>query len=87
MTTLTVTARGQVTFRKEVLQHLGIKPGERIEMDLLPDGRAGLRAVQQKASFRTLHGFLKGKTNGKMLTIEEMDDAIAEAGAEAGAGE
>ena len=87
MTTLTVTARVQVTFRKEVLQHLGIKPGERIEMDLLPDGRATLRAVQQKASFRKLRGFLKGKTNGKVLTIEEMDDAIAEAGAVAGEGE
>lgn len=86
MTTLTVTARGQVTFRKEVLQHLGIKPGEKIELDLMPDGRAALRAVQQKASIRTLHGFLKGKTNGKILTIEEMDDAIAEAGAAAGAG-
>ena len=33
MTTLTVTARGQVTFRKDVLQHLGIKPGEKIELD------------------------------------------------------
>jgi bifunctional DNA-binding transcriptional regulator/antitoxin component of YhaV-PrlF toxin-antitoxin module len=86
MTTLTVTARGQVTFRKDVLQHLGIKPGERIELDLMPDGRAALKAVQQKASIRTLHGFLKGKTNGKILTIEEMDDAIAEAGAAAGAG-
>lgn len=87
MTTLTVTARGQVTFRKDVLQHLGIKPGERIELDLLPDGRAALRAIQQKASFRTLHGFLTGKTSGKVLTVEEMDDAIAEAGAAAGAGE
>jgi bifunctional DNA-binding transcriptional regulator/antitoxin component of YhaV-PrlF toxin-antitoxin module len=87
MTTLTVTARGQVTFRKDVLQHLGIKPGERVELDLLPDGRAALRAIQQRASFRTLHGFLKGKTNGKVLTVEEMDDAIAEAGAAAGAGE
>ncbi len=26
MTTLTVTARGQVTFRKDVLQHIGIRP-------------------------------------------------------------
>ena len=26
MTTLTVTSRGQVTFRKEALEHLGIKP-------------------------------------------------------------
>jgi bifunctional DNA-binding transcriptional regulator/antitoxin component of YhaV-PrlF toxin-antitoxin module len=85
MTTLTVTARGQVTFRKDVLQHLGIKPGERIEIDLLPNRQAALRARQQKASFRTLHGFLKGKTNGKVLTVEEIDDAIAEAGAAAGA--
>ena len=39
MTTLTVTARGQVTFRKDVLRHLGIQPGQKIELDLLPDGR------------------------------------------------
>jgi hypothetical protein len=44
-----------------------------------------MQAIQQKASFRTLHGFLKGKTNGKTLMIEEIDDAIAEAGAAAGA--
>jgi bifunctional DNA-binding transcriptional regulator/antitoxin component of YhaV-PrlF toxin-antitoxin module len=87
MTTLTVTARGQVTFRKEVLQHLGIKFGEKIELDLLPDGRAAMRAVQQKASFHKLHGFLKGKTNGNVLTTEEIDDAIVEAGAAAGEGQ
>jgi bifunctional DNA-binding transcriptional regulator/antitoxin component of YhaV-PrlF toxin-antitoxin module len=86
MTTLTVTARGQVTFRKEVLQHLGIQPGEKIELDLLPGGRAELKASQPKGSFRDLHGFLKGKTNGQVLTIEEIDEAIAEAGAAAGAG-
>lgn len=87
MITLTVTARGQVTFRKEVLQHLGIKPGERIELNLLPNGGAELRAVPQKASFRKLHGFLKGKTNGKVLTTQEMDEAIAEAGTVAAASE
>ena len=86
MTTLTVTARGQVTFRKEVLQHLGIKPGEKIELDLLPDGRAELKAIQRKGSLHNLAGFLKGKTNGKVLTIEEIDTAIADANATAGAG-
>lgn len=85
MTTLTVTSRGQVTFRKDVLQHLGIQPGERIELDLLPDGRAELRASQQKGSLRELAGFLKGKTNGKVLTIEDINDAITEASAGAGA--
>lgn len=86
MSTLTVTARGQVTFRKEILQHLGIKPGEKIELDLLPDGRAALKAAQPKGSFRELRGILKGKTNGVQLSIEEINDAIAEAGAATGAG-
>jgi bifunctional DNA-binding transcriptional regulator/antitoxin component of YhaV-PrlF toxin-antitoxin module len=87
MSTLTVTARGQVTFRKEVLQHLGIKPGERIELDLLPDGRAELKATRPKGSFRQLRGILKGKTNGARLSIEEINEAIATAGAAAGAGD
>lgn len=86
MSTLTVTARGQVTFRKEVLQHLGIKPGEKIELDLLPDGRAELRATHPKGSFRDLRGILKGKTNGARLSIDEINEAIAEAGAKSGAG-
>ncbi|MDS9990456.1 AbrB/MazE/SpoVT family DNA-binding domain-containing protein [Xylella fastidiosa] len=87
MSTLTVTARGQVTFRKEVLQHLGIKPGERIELDLLPDGRAELKAAQPKGSFQELRGVLKGKTNGARLSIEEINEAIAEAGTLAGGGD
>lgn len=81
MSTLTVTARGQVTFRKEVLQHLGIKPGDKIELDLLPGGLAELKAAQPKGSFRQLRGILKGKTNGARLSIEEINAAIEEAGA------
>ncbi|GAA0529384.1 AbrB/MazE/SpoVT family DNA-binding domain-containing protein [Pigmentiphaga sp. GD03639] len=78
MSILTVTARGQVTFRKEVLQHLGIKPGDKIELDLLPDNRASLKAAERKGSFRELRGILKGKTNGAKLSIEDINDAIAE---------
>lgn len=86
MSTLTITERGQITFRREVLQHLGIAPGEKIELELLPGGRAQLRASKPKGSFRDIHGMLKGKTNGRVLTIEEIEDAIAEAGAAAGSG-
>jgi AbrB family looped-hinge helix DNA binding protein len=46
MTTLTVTARGQVTFLKDVLQHLGIRPGEKIELDKQPDGAVVLRPAR-----------------------------------------
>jgi bifunctional DNA-binding transcriptional regulator/antitoxin component of YhaV-PrlF toxin-antitoxin module len=84
MTTLSVTARGQITFRKDVLKHLGIKPGEKIRLDLLPGGRAELSADRPQGSWRDLQGILKGKGNGARFTIEEINEAIAEAGAAAG---
>ena len=84
MTTLTITARGQVTFRKDVLNHLGIQPGGKIRLDLLPDGKAELKADQPQGSWDDLKGFFAGKTNGARLSIEELNEAIAEAGAEAG---
>ena len=55
MTTLTVTTRGQVTFRKDVLQHLGIEPGEKIVLDKLPNGRVTLQAVRPTG---TIDGFV-----------------------------
>jgi len=84
MTTLTVTARGQVTFRKDVLKHLGIQPGGKIRLDLLPDGRAELTAEQPTGSWQELRGFLTSKTNGVRLSIDEINEAIAEAGASVG---
>jgi len=36
MVRLKVTAKGQVTLKKEVLDHLGIKPGDEIDVDLRP---------------------------------------------------
>ena len=76
MTTLTVTARGQVTFRKEVLQHLGIKPGEKIELDLLPDGRAALQAARPPGSMAGFIGRLAGRT-AKVATLDEINEATA----------
>lgn len=86
MTTLTVTARGQVTLRRDILQHLGVAPGDRIDVDLLPNAQAELRAAKRKGSVADLRGLLKRKTNGRRLSIEEIDAAIAKAGANAGAG-
>ncbi len=76
MTTLNVTAPGQVTFRKDLLQHLGIKPGEKIEVDLLPDGRAALKAARPAGTIADFLGLLAGKT-AKVATIEEMNAAAA----------
>jgi antitoxin PrlF len=76
MTTLTVTARGQVTFRKDVLQHLDIRPGERIELDKLPGGRVTLRAARPAGTIDGFLGLLAGKTK-KVATIDEINEAAA----------
>ncbi len=76
MATLTVTERGQVTFRKEVLQHLGIKPGEKIELELLPDGRAALSAARPSGTIDGFLGLLAGKSTA-VATIDEINEAAA----------
>ena len=79
MAILTVTERGQVTFRKDVLQHLGIGPAEKIEIDLLPNGKAALTAARSAGSIHALAGWLKHKTNGAVVSIDELNDAISSA--------
>ena len=74
MTTLTVTARGQVTFRKDVLQHLGIRPGDRIELDKLPDGRVSLRAAKPDGTIDGFLGLLAGRTT-TVASLEEIGEA------------
>jgi bifunctional DNA-binding transcriptional regulator/antitoxin component of YhaV-PrlF toxin-antitoxin module len=76
MSTLTVTVRGQVTFRKKVMEHLGVKPGGKIELALLPDGRGVLRAARPAGKIDDFFGVLAGRTK-KVATIEEINEAAA----------
>jgi len=74
--TLTVTAKGQVTFRKDVLQHLGVRPGDKIELDKLPDGRVSLTAARSAGAIDDFIGLLAGKSR-KVASLEEIADAAA----------
>jgi len=76
MATLTVTQRGQVTFRKKVMEHLGVKPGGKIEIELLPEGRGMIRAARPTGKIQDFFGILAGKTK-KVATIEEINEAAA----------
>lgn len=76
MATLTVTQRGQVTFRKQVMDHLGVKPGGKIELELLPDGGGMIRAARPTGKIDSFIGMLAGKTK-KVATIEEINAAAA----------
>lgn len=77
MASLTVTARGQVTLRKDVLQHLGIKPGEKMELEKLPGGQVALRAERPQGTIDDFIGLLAGKSK-KVATLDEIQNAAAE---------
>lgn len=76
MTILTVTAKGQVTLRKDLLQHLGVEPGQKIEIDKLPDGRISVQAARTTGTIDDFIGLLAGKSR-KVATLDEIDEAIA----------
>ncbi len=80
MPTLKLTSRGQVTLRKEVLRHFGVKPGDKIDLELLPGGKGTIQATRKRGKIEDFFGCLAGKTDVK-LTIEEMNEAIADAAA------
>jgi bifunctional DNA-binding transcriptional regulator/antitoxin component of YhaV-PrlF toxin-antitoxin module len=72
---LTVTAKGQITLRQAVLDHLGVAPGDRISVTLRPDGRAELQPVNAKLDVRAARGVLK-RPGRRPVTLKEMQEAI-----------
>jgi len=74
MTTLTITSKGQVTLRKDVLKHLGVEPGQKVSIDKLPDGRIEVRAVQQTHDIADAYGILApNNKNNITLTLEDIE--------------
>ena len=76
MSTLTVTAKGQVTLRKDLLKHLGVHPGEKITVDKLPGGRIEVKAARPNGKISDAFGFLR-REDGPSLLIEEMNKIAA----------
>ncbi|AQX31523.1 AbrB/MazE/SpoVT family DNA-binding domain-containing protein [Bartonella schoenbuchensis] len=76
MPSLIVTAKGQITLKRDLLQHLGVKPGERIDFDKLPGGELRIKASQPTNTIESFIGRFAGKLK-KPLTIEEMNEIVA----------
>ena len=76
MSTLTITAKGQVTLRRELLRHLGVRPGEKVTVDMLPDGRIEVKAARPRGKISDVFGMLK-QPGGPVLSIEEINDIAA----------
>lgn len=75
MTTLTVTSKGQVTLRKDVLQHLGVEAGQKLQITKLPGGRLEMRAPKKTGRIEDVFGLFADK-NTRRATLEEISQAI-----------
>jgi len=76
---ITLSGRGQFTLNKGFLEHLGVKPGDQVSIDKMPDGKLEISAKKDKWTvdearklFRDL--FAENKIHA---TIDEMNAAIA----------
>jgi bifunctional DNA-binding transcriptional regulator/antitoxin component of YhaV-PrlF toxin-antitoxin module len=77
MASLTITSKGQVTLRKDLLAHIGARPGDRIVVDKLPGGRIAIAADRPGGPISGLFGVLK-REGQRALSIEEMNEIIAD---------
>lgn len=76
MNVITITSKGQITLRKELLRHLGIKPGDKVRLDKLPDGRVVIAPMKSTGKISDFFGSLK-REGQRPISIEEMNEAIA----------
>jgi AbrB family looped-hinge helix DNA binding protein len=80
MSIATVTSKGQVTIPLEVRERLGIRQGTRVEFLETADG--SYEFVALTGSISALSGLLQW--NGPPVTIEQMNDGIADAASRGG---
>ena len=72
---LTVTAKGQVTLRRTVLDHLGVTPGAKVSVSLLENGRIELVAAAARDDIKDLRGAMR-RPGQRPVSLDEMQQAI-----------
>lgn len=74
MTALTITSKGQITLSLELLQHLGIAPGQQVEVHKQANGVLTLQAKAPE-SLEAFAGCLSAQPIA--FSLDEMNDIIA----------
>jgi AbrB family looped-hinge helix DNA binding protein len=72
-----ITVKGQATIPKEIREHLGLKPGDRLKFFLHPDGTV---VLLPKLAARSLRGMVRSRRR-RPVTIDQMSKATAEGAA------
>lgn len=69
--TLKITSKGQVTLKRELLDELGVDPGDRIVVEPVAPGRVEIRRAEQRGGLAAFVGCLK-QTAGPALSLKDI---------------
>lgn len=75
VTSLKISAKGQVTLNKRLLAYLGVGPGDLVELNMLPGNRVRLARAAPKKEMSALVGLLEPR-EGSPVTDAEIEDGI-----------
>ena len=67
----TLTSKGQITVPKEIRDHLGVEPGDRLNFTIGREG--GVTVEPETVDIRSLRGMLKSRRH---VSLQEMEKAI-----------
>jgi AbrB family looped-hinge helix DNA binding protein len=73
MWTVTIRSRGRITLPKDLLQHLGVGPGDEIEFELLPDGHGDLMRGRTTKIAKNGHSFEPAIESARKIMIRRRD--------------
>jgi hypothetical protein len=75
MDSMTLTVKRQCTFKKQFLDHMGAKPGEKLVVKKLPDGSLKIQAKARAHPLSALQGCIESRIN---FSDEDIQNAIAQ---------
>ncbi|MDR1350920.1 MAG: AbrB/MazE/SpoVT family DNA-binding domain-containing protein [Zoogloeaceae bacterium] len=81
MNSVTLSTKGQLTINKSLMEYLGTKGGEKIDVTKTADGGLKLLVKRSKGSVMDLAGSIQSDIH---LTDEELEQCIADSYAAAG---
>jgi antitoxin component of MazEF toxin-antitoxin module len=72
---MTLSTKGRFAINKQLMNHLGVKAGEKVLVKKQPDGTLKVEPAKNRIDIMSLAGSLKDKTHVK-LTDEQLQQAI-----------
>ncbi|WP_396593344.1 AbrB/MazE/SpoVT family DNA-binding domain-containing protein [Brevundimonas sp. R86498] len=77
------TSKGQITLKKGVLDHMGVRSGDRLELVMMPGGKVQLEPLRERKPMSSLFSLFEPRP-GPPVTEAEIQAGIGRGAVESG---